>query len=113
MISARQMKLMRRNIVQHFDEFHRILSSKMLNRSFGGLAGEEYQRFPKEYNETAASAKYLWHKQFYLGKNFTRKEVIDKKYFARVADELALTIPFFLWVQRTVGTYQKNQISFG
>lgn len=111
MVSSRQLKLMRQNIDERYDEFHKIMSNKKFKKVFPELMGDSYKRFPKEYDESAPSAEYLWHKQFYVGHNFTRKEATDKNFFKRVGEEVELMLPFFIWVRETVGTYSKRNTS--
>lgn len=109
MVSSRQLKLMRKNIDERFDEFHKIMNDKKFKKVFPELLGEKYVRFPKEYDENAPSAQYLWHKQFYVGSDYTRKDVMDKNFFKRVGDEVELTLPFFKWIRGTVGTYSSGR----
>lgn len=109
MVSSRQLKLMRRNLDERYDEFHKIMTNKKFKKVFPELLGEKYARFPKEYDLDSPAAEYLWYKQFYVGHNFTRKEVTDKNFFTRVGDELELTLPFFKWVRETVGTYSSGR----
>jgi uncharacterized protein (TIGR02453 family) len=109
MCSSRQLKLMRKNIDERFDEFHKIMNNKKFKKVFPELLGEKYVRFPKEYDANSKSAQYLWHKQFYVGNNFTRKEVMDKNFFKRASDEIELTLPFFKWIRETVGTYSAGR----
>jgi len=111
MVSSRQLKLMRKNIEENFDEFHKIMSEKKFKKVFPELLGDTYKRFPKEYDETAPSAQYIKFKQFYVGHNYTRKEVVDKKFFSRVGDEIELTLPFFKWIRKSVGTYSSRNPS--
>ncbi len=112
LISSRQLKLMRRAIDDNFSEFDKIVKDKKLKKYWGGLAGETYVRFPKEFDENARSAEYIKHKQFYLEHALTRKDVIAKDFFERVGDELEASLPFFNWVRSTVGTYKKNSLTF-
>lgn len=109
MVSSRQLKLMRRNIDERYDEFHKIMTNKKFKKVFPELLGDKYTRFPKEYDVDSPAAQYLWYKQFYVGHNFTRKEVTDKAFFKRVGDELELTLPFFKWIRETVGTYSSGR----
>ena len=112
MISGRQLKLMRRAIDENFSEFDKIMKDKKLKKVWGGLAGDKYVRFPKEYDENDRSAEYIWFKQFYLDRPLSRKEVMDKNFFKRVGEELEVALPFFLWVRDTVGTYKKTNLTF-
>jgi uncharacterized protein (TIGR02453 family) len=112
MVSSRQLKLMRRTIDENFEEFDALLNDKKFKKVWGGLAGEQYKRFPKDYDENSPSAKYLWFKQFYVGRDLTRKDVIAKNFFQKVGDEVEVALPFFNWVRETVGTYKKNKFDF-
>ena len=112
MISSRQLKLMRRAIDENFSEFDKIMKDKKLKKVWGGLAGDKYVRFPKEYDENDRSAEYIWFKQFYLDRSLSRKDVMDKNFFKRVGEELEVALPFFLWVRDTVGTYKKTNLTF-
>lgn len=112
MISSRQLKLMRRTIDDNFQDFDKIMNDKKLKKIWGGLAGEKYVRFPKEYDENARSAEYICYKQFYLDRPLIRKEVTSKDFFKRAGDELEASLPFLSWVRRTVGTYKKNSLIF-
>jgi uncharacterized protein (DUF2461 family) len=111
MISSRQLKLMRKTIDENFDEFHNLMNEKKFKKVFPELLGETYKRFPKEYDESASSALYLRHKQFYIGNHYSRKEVIDKNFFKRVGDEIELTLPFLKWIRKSVGTYSSRNTS--
>ncbi len=112
MVSSRQLKLMRSRIDQNYGEFHAILNHKKLKKVWGGLKGETYTRFPKEFDPSAPSAEYLWFKQFYLGRELSRKDVIHKDFFKHSIDDIELTIPFFSWIRNTVGTFKKNKFDF-
>lgn len=106
MTSSRQMKKMRRGIVENYDHFDRIMKNPKLKKRWGSLAGEVYTRFPKEYDETAPYAKYLKHKQFYLSKHYTRTQMMQKNFLQEFIKDLEAAMPFFLWARDRVGTYQ-------
>ena len=106
MVSSRQMKKMRRNIVEDFDRFEAIMQNPKLKRRWGTLMGDTYTRFPKEYDESENYAKYLMHKQFFLSKSFTRTDMLKKNFAAVLIKDLESRLPFFLWVRDRVGVYQ-------
>ncbi len=112
MLSSRQLKLMRRTIDENFEDFDKIMKDKKFKKVWGGLAGDKYVRFPKEYDENDPSAVYLWHKQFYLDRPLTRKDVTSKDFFKKASDELEVALPYFIWVRDAVGTYKKNTFNF-
>ena len=108
LISSRQTRILRREISENFEEFHRLLSEKNLKRRFGGLQGEVYKRFPKQLDETAPSAQYLKHKLFYLSRRYTREEVLKKNFQTQILKDLTLALPFLEWVLGKVPVYKKD-----
>ena len=108
MVSSRQMSLLRNAIVEDFDEFDSILSSKKMKKSWGELSGEVYKRFPKGFDENSPPAKYLRHKQFFLGQDLSKTQICDKKFFDNVIRDLELALPFLRWVRSKVGVYKRN-----
>lgn len=108
MVSSRQMSLLRNAIVDDFDEIDSILSDKKLKKIWGPLSGEIYKRFPKGFDENSEPAKYLRHKQFFLGQDLTRKEICDKKFLSRVVRDVEVSLPFLKWVRAKVGVYNRR-----
>lgn len=108
MVSSRQLSLLRNALVEDFETIDEILSDKKLKKAWGEPAGEKYKRFPKGFNPEDERTKYLWHKQFYLGKEFSRKDVISEKFLSQAVKDLKLAMPFFSWVRQAVGTYSKS-----
>lgn len=107
MTSSRQVSLLRNALVEDFDRINQILTDKKLKRAWGGLKGDTYKRFPKGFNPESESAKYLKHKQFYLGRSYSRKEVLNPKFGPQLVKDLGTAIEFFTWVRGAVGTYRK------
>ncbi len=106
MTSSRQMKKMRRSIVDNFEHFDKIMKNPKLKKRWGALSGDLYTRFPKEYDETRPYAKYLKHKQFFLSKHYTRTQMMQKNFMQEVVKDLEAAMPFFIWIRDKVGTYQ-------
>ncbi len=107
MVSSRQTSLMRNALIEDYSRIDEILSNRKLKKTWGGLKGETYKRFPKGYDPESESAKYLKYKQFYFGQSFTRKEVLDPKFLSKIVKDLDTALPFFAWIRDTVGTYSK------
>lgn len=107
MVSSRQLSRLRRALVDDFDQIDALLQDRKLKKAWGGLLGEKYKRFPKGFDPADRSEKYLWYKQFYLGQNLTRKEVLEKSLVKKITKDLRLAMPFFKWVRETVGTYSR------
>lgn len=107
MVSSRQTSLLRNALVEDFDVIDQIVTDRKLRKAWGELKGDVYKRFPKGYNPESPSAKYLIHKQFYLGRNYSRKEVLDPKFATQLVKDLGVAMGFFEWVRSTVGVYRK------
>lgn len=106
MPSSRQMKLLRPSIVAEAATLGSFLADPAVRRRWDGLAGERYQRFPKGFDENGPGAAYLWHKQFFLSRKFTRTGAARRDFAASVADDFALAAPFLRWLKETVGVYR-------
>ena len=106
MVSSRQMKMMRRTLSQNYKEFEAILKNPKLKNRFGDLTGDRYTRFPKDYDENAPYAKYLWHKQFFLSRHYTRTEVLKKNFPQELMKDFEAAMPFFIWIREKVGVYK-------
>ena len=109
MVSSRQLSLLRNALVEDYDTIHKILSTAKLKKSWGSLQGELYKRFPKAFDEAAPYAKYMKHKQFYLAKEYSRKDILRKDFIASVIQDIGTVIPFLTWIRKTVGTYSQPQ----
>ena len=107
MTSSRQTSLLRSALVEDFDRIDEILSDRKLKKTWGGLKGDVYKRFPKGFNPDSEAAKYLKYKQFYLGRNYTRAEVISPKFAKQLVRDLGVALEFFSWIRSTVGTYSR------
>jgi uncharacterized protein (TIGR02453 family) len=112
MVSSRQLSLLRNALVEDYDTIHKILSNPKLKKSWGVLQGEVYKRFPKAFDEKAHYAKYMKHKQFYLAKEYSRKDILKKGFIESVVKDIGTAIPFLIWIRKTVGTYSQKNTSF-
>ncbi len=108
MTSSRQMRLLRENLVSDFKNIDKILTDKKLRRFWGNLDGDRFKRFPKGFDPEHPSAKYLWHKQFFLNQDLTRAQVTSRKFAQDLSRDLEVAMPFFQWVRETVGTFKKT-----
>ena len=108
MVSSRQMNLLRNGIVEDFENIDAILSSKKLSQHWEILRGEVYKRFPRGYDEASEAAKYLRHKQFFLGQDLSPKQICQKNFFESVVKDIEVSLPFFCWVRDIVGVYRKQ-----
>lgn len=107
MVSSRQTSLLRNALVEDYETIDQIMTDSKLIKAWGGIKGDVYKRFPKGYSPDSPSAKYLKYKQFYLGRSFSRKEVLDPKFLKMLIKDLGAAIDFLTWIRKSVGTYKK------
>jgi uncharacterized protein (TIGR02453 family) len=105
MPSGRQLKLLRAWIMNHPESAQEIIRNKKLIKNWGGLAGEKYKRFPKEYDQAAPGAEYLWFKQFYVAQDLRRSDIIKKDFTKKLFADLKVTAPFLNNTRDIVGKY--------
>lgn len=106
--SARQMKLLRETIMNNPTALSHELKNKKFSSVWGELAGDRYSRFPKSYNSEAPGGEFLWHKQFMVNQNFTRKEILSPGFADRVASDLSAGAGFLTWIRDTVGVWSAD-----
>lgn len=107
MMSSRQLSLLRNALVEDFDTIDTILTDRKLKKAWVGLKGETYKRFPKGFNPESEPAKYLQYKQFYLGRAYSKKDILSPKFNTQVIKDLAAAMDFYAWVRAQVGTYRR------
>ena len=110
MPSGRQIRELRPRFGSDGEALKKILSARAFKKHWAGLTGERYKRFPKEFDENAAGAEYLWHKQFFLGRTVTRDDALDPEFFPRTVEAMAAAVPFLAWTRQAVGLYRKPKI---
>ncbi len=108
MVSSRQLSLLRQALRDDFEEIDGILSSRALRKAWGGVQGEKYVRFPKGFDAEDPRNVYLWHKQFYLSRQFKRSEVVSRTFAKTLCQDLKVAMPFLAWVRSKVGIYHRN-----
>jgi len=108
MPSSRQMKLLRPRVNVETASLEAVLDSAGVKQLWGGLAGERFKRFPKQCDQTAPGAEYLWQKQFFLSQTMDRAQMMAEGFAGQVVDDLRVAAPFLQWVRQTVGVYRKS-----
>jgi uncharacterized protein (TIGR02453 family) len=106
MVSSRQLSRLRDALFENFNEIDLILSDRRLKKVWGGILGEKYKRFPKGFDPNDPRSQYLWHKQFYLGLELSKKDLTNKNFQKQAVTNLKVAVPFFKWVRHSVGTYK-------
>lgn len=108
--SSRQIKRLRAAFAADYKTVDKILANKTLKKYWGAPADERYKRFPKDYSVDDPAAKYIWYKQFFLRRQFTRKEVVSKDFPSTVLRAYEAGLPLFAWIREAVGIYNKREM---
>lgn len=108
--SSRQIKRLRRAFVEDYKTVDKILANKNFKKYWGSLADEKYKRFPKDYFIGDRAAKYLWYKQLFVRRQFTRKEVQGKDFPKLVLEAYEAGLPLFAWIRQAVGVYDRQEM---
>lgn len=107
MPTSRQLRALRPRLYADLESFESVLCSAAMRKHWSGLAGERYKRFPKDCDIDGAAAQYAWHKQFFVGKDLSRDEVIHPGFISRVVAAFKAAAPFLTWTRQAVGVYQR------
>jgi uncharacterized protein (TIGR02453 family) len=108
--SSRQIKRLRAAFVDDWQTVDRLLADRKLRKYWGTVAAEKYVRFPKDYSPEQPGAKYLWYKQFYLRRQFTRKEVTAPNFGETVIKSFEAGLGLFAWIRSAVGVYNRIEM---
>jgi len=107
--SSRQIKRLRSALLQDYKTIDKILADKKFKKYWKNLSEEKYKRFPKDYSVDSPAAKYLWYKQFFVSRHFTRKEVMSKEFPDLVINSFGAGIPLLSWIRDSIGVYNKRE----
>lgn len=107
MVSSRQIKKMREAFLNEYKHVDKMLNKKGFVDSWGSIKGEQYKRFPRDYDPEHISAKYILFKQFYFSKELKRSEVVKKDFVKRTVEDLRHGSELLTWIKDTVGVYKK------
>ena len=108
--SSRQIKRLRAAFRDDWETVDELLAERKFKKYWKAPADEKYVRFPKEYSPDEPAAKYLWYKQFYVTRRFTRKEVLDKGFPELVIRSFEAGIPFLQWIRNNIGVYDRKEM---
>jgi len=106
--SSRQIKRLRAAFTRDHATLDELLAARAFRRHWGAMAEEKYVRFPKDYSPDGPGASYLWYKQFYVRRQFTRKEVTSKGFPELVLRSFEAGLPLFSWIRESVGVFDRR-----
>lgn len=85
----------RKDIDVNYHEWQEILSQETLINTFGSLKGDKLTTAPRGFARDHPAIELLRHKQFYLEKSFTRKEILSNEFVYIMNEGFKGLRPFF------------------
>ena len=107
--SSRQIRRLRTAFREEHETVDELLADKRFRKLWGKPAEEKYVRFPKEYSLDDPAAEYLWYNQFYVRRQFTRKEVTSPGFPDLVIRHFEAGAPFLNWLRAAVGVFDRKE----
>ena len=98
------LKRIRQEIDLNVTEWGKIVSNKILTKTFGSLKGEKLKTAPRGFAKDSVGIEYIKHKQFYFERKFTDKEVLNKDFLKEVNQTLKNLRPFFDYMSEVLTT---------
>lgn len=93
--NAQDLQRIRMDIFHNHEDWHRLLSSKSLLNTFGGMRGEQVKTAPRGFPKDHEAIGLLRYKQYWFERAFTDKEVLDPSFLNRVNQTFKAIRPFF------------------
>lgn len=107
--SSRQIRRLRTAFREELDTVDELLAEKRFKKLWGAPADEKYVRLPKEFLLSDPAVKYLVYKQFYVRRQFTRKDVMSRGFPDLVIKHFEAGAPFLNWLRSAVGIFDRKE----
>jgi uncharacterized protein (TIGR02453 family) len=94
----------RQDMDWNYKGWKKLLANKKIANTFGELQGEKLKTAPQGYSVDNPAIKLIRHKQFYLERTFTDKEVLDKNFLKTLNDTFKNLRPYFDYMSEVLTT---------
>lgn len=94
----------RQDIDMNYADWKKLLSGKTIKTLFGELKGEKVTSAPKGFSKDNPAIGLLRHKQFYLQRNFTDKEVLNPDFLQHLNKTFKGLRPYFDYMSEVLTT---------
>lgn len=94
----------RQDIDMNFADWKKLLSGKTISLLFGELKGETVTTSPKGFSKDNPAIRLLKHKQFYLQRNFSDKEVLAPDFVQELNKTFKGLRPYFDYMSEVLTT---------
>lgn len=94
----------RMDIHYNHSDWVKILNSKKLKNTFGGMLGEQVKTTPKGFSKDDPAIELLRYKQFWFQRSFSDKEVLADNFLTEVDKTYRAIRPFFDYMSDVLTT---------
>ncbi len=108
--SPDDLKRIREDIDENFEDWRKILSGKKLKSTFGQMQGETVKTAPRGFAKDHTAIELLRHKQFWFERSFTDKEVLSADFLYRVTETFKAIRPFFDYMSELLTTDKNGEL---
>lgn len=98
------LKRIRLDIQDNFEDWEKLLKSKSIKANFGGMQGEKVKTAPNGFDKNHPAIELLRYKQFWFSRSFTDKEVLQPDFLNEVNKTYKSIRPFFNYVSDVLST---------
>lgn len=102
--NSSDMKLIRSHIAAEPDRFRKVLRAAKFREMFGELKGEKVKSAPRGWPKDHPDIDLLRFKQFFAGRSFTDKEVLQPDFASEVVRTYTALLPFFDYMSEILTT---------
>ena len=98
------LKRIRQDIDLNFPDWKKMLGQKKIISTFNILKGQQLSTAPKGFDKESAGITYIRHKQFYLERRFSDKEVLDPGFLTVLNQTFKNLRPYFDYLSEVLTT---------
>jgi uncharacterized protein (TIGR02453 family) len=98
------LKRIRQDIDLNFPDWKKMLGQKKIISTFNILKGQQLSTAPKGFDKESAGITYIRHKQFYLERRFSDKEVLDPGFLTALNQTFKNLRPYFDYLSEVLTT---------
>ena len=94
----------RQDINLNYTDWKKIISGSLISKTFGELKGEKVTSAPRGFSKDNPMIGLLKHKQFYLQRKFTDKEVLSPGFLKELNQTFKSLRPYFDYMSEVLTT---------
>jgi uncharacterized protein (TIGR02453 family) len=99
----------RQDISANYDDWKRLLNSKIIKTTFGQMAGDQVKTAPRGFSKDDPAIELLRYKQFWFEHSFTDKEALSKDFVKTVDKTFKAIRPVFDYFSEVLTTDENGE----